>query len=473
MKKAIYYIAAGITLLLTACNKFTEITPKGVNLLSTVDQLDLLLNYNFGAQTFFKFDDVGVIINDHYPYVTNVVTTISSPTKSLNYAYLTYDETVDRVTLTPSDVRYAGIYNIIDNIDNVILEKADAATGDKTKAARLKAEAYIERAYFHYLLVNLFAKAYNPATAATDGGIPYVLDDDLSKQNDKLTVAQDYQNMIADINAAFALNSLPDVPANNMRVGNGFAYAVKARVLLSMGDYANALIAANASLAINSSIQDLRPLATTGFAGIVTRAPLTPVDNLFYAAASAGGPFFMSFSTEFTATYFEPGNLFNNNYPAGAMYPGSNPIIGIPTSRFWYAQTFSTNMAGLCTSDVYFAKAECLARRATGTDLADATAIVNTFRQYRIDPAVYQPLPNATSTAQAMAYLMKVVRAENFATYKDFFDIKRWNTETAYQQTITRTISGVTYSLKPNSPLYIFPFPQNATTYNTSLTQNY
>jgi len=473
MKKITYLIAIGVTILFSACNKFTEITPKGVNLLSTVDQLDLLLNYNYGAQTFFKFDDLGVIVNDHYPYTVNVPVAISSPTKTLNYAYLTYDESVDRATLTPSDDRYAGMYNIIDNIDNVILSKADAASGNKAKAAQLKAEAYIQRAYFHYLLVNIFAKAYNATTSANDGGIPYVMDNDISKQNTKVTVAEVYKDILADINAAFALNSLPDVNVNNMRVGKGFAYAVQARVLLSMGDYANALIAANASLAINSSIQDLRPEATLGFAGFVVRAPLTPPDNLFYAASDVAGPLFMSFTPEFVATYFEPGNLFNNTYPAGAMYPAANPLAGIPNSELWFAQTFSTNMGGLCTSDTYFAKAECLARRATGTDLADATAIVNTFRQYRINPAVYQPLPDATSTAQAMGYVMKVTQAENYATYKNFFDIKRWNTETAYQQTITRTINGVTYTLKPNSPLYIFPFPQNAIAYNNSLTQNY
>lgn len=475
MKKIIYSMVLGsLMFVLPACNKFTNITPKGVNLLNTVSQLELLLNYSYGTQAFFKFDECGVIVNDNYPYTVNVPTTIAAPSKNLSYVYLTYDETVDRVTLTASDVRYAGMYNIIANIANVILAKADGATGDLTKAAQIKAEAYVQRAYFHYLLVNLFAKAYNPATAATDGGIPYVTDININVTKPKVSVAVVYQNILADLSAAFALNSLPNVPVNNMRVGNGFAYAVKARVLLSMHDYTNALVAANASLAINSAMEDQRLLITSGFAPpVITRAALTAPDNLFFAAVSTGGPFFMTFSPEFVANYFEPGNIFNNTYPAGAMYPAANPLSGIPANKLWYAQTYATNTGGLTTSDAYFAKAECLARRATGTDLADATAIVNNFRIRRINPANYQPLPDATTTAQAMAYVMKAARLEGLASFRSFFDIKRWNTEAAYQQTITKSILGITYTLKPTSPIWIFPFPQNATSFNTSLTQNY
>jgi hypothetical protein len=38
-----------------------------------------------------------------------------------------------------------------------------------------KGEALVARAYAHFMLVTFFAKAYDPATAGTDPGIPYVL----------------------------------------------------------------------------------------------------------------------------------------------------------------------------------------------------------------------------------------------------------------------------------------------------------
>ena len=63
---------------------------------------------------------------------------------------------------------------------------------------------------------------------------------------------------------------------------------------------------------------------------------------------------------------------------------------------------------------------------------------------------------------------------ECVGTYENFFDSKRWNSEEKYKRTITRDLGeyGV-YSITPESHLWIFPFPANATRFNSSLTQNY
>ncbi len=49
MKKIIFYsiLFPGLMLLIPGCTKFTEITPKGSNILGRVSDLDLILNYNF------------------------------------------------------------------------------------------------------------------------------------------------------------------------------------------------------------------------------------------------------------------------------------------------------------------------------------------------------------------------------------------------------------------------------------------
>jgi hypothetical protein len=49
MKKKIFssIILFGLMLLISACSKFTEITPKGANILNRVSDLDLLMNFNF------------------------------------------------------------------------------------------------------------------------------------------------------------------------------------------------------------------------------------------------------------------------------------------------------------------------------------------------------------------------------------------------------------------------------------------
>jgi len=98
--------------------------------------------------------------------------------------------------------------------------------------------------------------------------------------------------------------------------------------------------------------------------------------------------------------------------------------------------------------------------------------VLNALRRKRITASSYTPLTAATE-AQAIAYIQKVSKIEYLFTNKNFINIKRWNTEDAYKQTITRTVNGQTFSLPPDSPLWIFPFPQSGTAYNPNLTQNY
>lgn len=472
MKKILTIALISITF--TACQKFTEITPKGSNILNRVTDLDLLLNYNFSsgdansAQTAFSPNDVGNLVNDVYAYTTNIPALITTKPQTLNYAYTVYDEAIDRKTLAVTDVKYEKMYFIINNVCNVIISNADKASGNRQSANQYKAEAYILRAYMHYLLVNLYAKAYDPATAATDPGVPYVKEDNIiSEPNRKSTVAEVYTNIIADVQAAFELNSLPRTPVNNMRVGQAFAYAVKAQVQLAMRTYRDALNAASESLNIDSVLTDHRNYAPVGTAGF-TKPAVTPAENLFYMGAG-GSPTAASTSLEITNQIYETGDIVNEYVKP--YYNMDNPFSGLAGSKLWISQggVYAINTAGLTTSDTYLMKAECSAR--TG-NIQEALRIINKIRERRIHPNDFVPVA-AANEAGVMALLMRTSRTELLYSMRNFFNIKRWNTEPTYQQTITRTINGVTYSLKPDSPLWIFPFPQSATNYNNELTQNY
>ena len=114
--------------------------------------------------------------------------------------------------------------------------------------------------------------------------------------------------------------------------------------------------------------------------------------------------------------------------------------------------------------------------------------LLNQIREKRL---VNYTEATAASAEDAFAWLKRISRTENFATLKNFINLKRWNTEPAYQETLRKTIEWdvntydaegnvigterKTWSgeLTPDSPLWIFPFPQNATNYNPNLTQNY
>jgi starch-binding outer membrane protein, SusD/RagB family len=345
----------------------------------------------------------------------------------------------------------------------------DQASGDMQLMKQLKAEAYILRAFLHYRLVNIYAKAYDPATAASDGGIPYVDDLKFGELNRKNTVKEVYDKIMNDINTGLALDALPNLPRNSMRIGKGFGYGVKAQVLLSMRDYAGALEAVNEALKYNSTLEDHRPYMaiTPRSARALTRVGLTAADNVFYAFGSNIDPSLFTASPEVLSNY-EPGNIVRDhtdtyNLAFGMIY------VGLPDSPAWIAIGYQGNSSGMTTADLVLIKAECLIRAGK---VGDGMTEIEKIRIRRIDPAVYAQF-NVTTEAQAMAVLQRTSRIEFIFTIRNFINIKRWNMEGKYPMTITRTVSGKTYTLQPNSKLYIYPFPQSATQFNETLTQNY
>jgi tetratricopeptide (TPR) repeat protein len=467
MKKILSFAVMITIVFLSGCAKFTDITPKGQNLLNRASDLDLLLNVNYSGQA-YDYIRQTMLINDNYLLAENVPNAISG-VQSMKKILLTYDETGDRAGLVATDPIYEGLYATISKVANIVITMGDQASGDAQLIKQLKAEAYIIRAFLHYRLVNIYAKAYDPATATSDGGIPYVTDLAFTKLNDKKTVKEVYDNLLSDLDAGISSGALPNQPKNSMRIGKGFAYGVKAQVLLSMRNYSAALDAVNEALKYNSTLEDHRPLMniTPQSARALTRVGISAPDNVFYAFNYNFDPSLLTASPE-VLTNYETGNIVKDrtntyNYMYGSIY------VGLPDSPVWLATNYQGNSAGMTTSDLVLMKAECLIRTGKINEGMDE---VNRIRIRRIDPANYVAL-SATTEAQAMGYLQKTSRIEFIFTIRNFINIKRWNREGKYRQTITRTVGGKTYSLTPDSKLYIFPFSQSATQFNETLTQNY
>lgn len=467
MKNILSLAAMILIAFLSGCAKFTDITPKGQNLLNRASDLDLLMNVNFSGPAYDYLRQT-MLINDNYLLADNVPNVISG-VQSLNKILLTYDETGDRAGLTATDSRYEGLYATISKVANIVITMGDQASGDAQLIKQLKAEAYILRAFLHYRLVNLYAKAYDPATAATDGGIPYVKDIIFDKVNDKKTLREVYDNLLADLDAGISAEVLPGTPKNSMRIGKGFAYGVKAQVLLSMRNYPAALEAVNEALKYNSTLEDHRPLLAINpiAARSLNRVGISAADNIFYAFGNSFDPSILTASPE-VLTNYEAGNIIKDrtetyNYLYGQLY------VGLPNSPAWLAINYQGNSAGMTTSDLILMKAECLIRT---NKINEGMDEVNRVRIRRMDPANYVAL-SATTEAQAMGYLQKTSRIEFIFTIRNFNNIKRWNREGKYKETITRMVNGKTYTLTPESKLYVFPFPQSATQFNETLTQNY
>lgn len=473
MKKIFYILLAALCL--NACAQFTEIQPKGKNILSSTAEIDMLLNFDYSPYQNFGFQCssyYGLLVNDIYP-MDNIPNLISGTTASTTRAVFTYDETIDRARLTNSDDTYADLYSLIGKVANPVLSLVDEASGDERLKKQYKAEAYVLRAYAHYLLVNLYAKAYDPATAATDGGIYYQLEDaDLSAPITQSTVQEVYDHILADVNAAIELNALPDRAENTMRVSQAFAYAVKAQVLMNMKKFTEAEAAALASVKANGYIEDYNAYRN----GLWSHPKVGNNQDLFLIPV---GVFLVGPSEDLMRCY-EEGDILSTHVMLDEMVFGfhySMLICGMDMGPAWFDQESYLNALGITTSQMYLTVAECALRRG---DVNEAMKWVDEVRRNRIDDTVFQPLEGSViGKAEALAALRRTLRTENFMSIWNYIDIKRWNVEPEYSQTVTRTVEapmyGIseTFTLSPSSNLWLRPFAVDALGLNSELKQNY
>ena len=471
MKKNILILAVGLSLsfCLTSCDDYLDIKPKGATLLDKYNDLRLLAVGSYSGSG-WMYDDMAMVTNDCYGR-TNSFMTVFSQQNTLPYAYMTYDESLDRVALTQSDNVYSRNYSAICALNEVVLQ-TPSVDATEVQKSELIAQAKVKRAYFHYLLAIRFCKQYDSATAANEGGIPYVTDIVVAEENTKLTLQETYDKMLEDCSDE-VLASLPDEPYNILLPGKAFGYAVRAKVLLQMKNYSEAMKYAKQSLSYNNTVEDLTGVvnAPTSFA----RDQFSP-SNVFYAEGLTNGPGTYFISKEMEAL-FEDGDIQKDyaivSQTASKTTYVFNPedIVGLDFKVLRYSAIsgFRYNSGGVTSEQMHYIAAECCIR--TG-DISGGMDLINKVRRGRIDPAKYAPL-TASTEKDAMALLMRCKRVECLFTYNTFADMKRWNTEEAYRTTVTRTLNGQTYTLQPYSPLWVFPFPKDATEYNKSLTQNY
>ncbi len=465
-------LAAAAILTLNSCDM--ELVPKGATTLDTTEELEYMLN-TANYKNSFPFDNISIIVNESYgqDYSSSVAAKIERKS-TLFAAFLGYDESIDREALTPSDEFYTETYKLIFGL-NVVIGKANSTSGDPVLKRRLIAEARIERAYYHFLVANIYAAQYDAATAKQKGGIAYVTDYNNAEQKTKLTLDKVYELMLEDLDDDL-ISLLPD-RSNVVRLNKYSGYAIKARVLFQMKNYPEALKYALKALEGNSNIEDRTTILETNRWKLDGDSP----NNFWYI--SPQGPnkqvYYNQITLE-TLDKVEKGDLtFEYAYMNGIVHP--NYLVynapnygewdtGIPGCRELAPGPTCINCWGLTVERIMYAAAECYIR---GNEIQKGLDLVNKVRKYRIHPNDYADF-SASNEKDAMALLQKAKFIENLSSYENFFDLKRWNSEDAYKQTITRTIpNSGTYTLTPDSPLWIMAFPSTVLEYNSSFSQNY
>ena len=462
---------------LSSCSDFTEIDQKGMNLLSTTDQLEMLLNQEYNI----RIADIQRVCGSVQYYPGNVGTVLANPVKTTTQILLKYDEAghaLEQVDLTSSDSYYANCYNYIGTVANPILSLVDAATGSEEKKTALKAEALTIRAYFHWLAAVKFTKAYDPATADSEKSIAYVLEtQDIKQPTEQLTQKEVYEYILADLDAAIELDALPQSAVNRMRFNAACPHAIKAHVLMYMQQPGEAAKEAQKALAVNSSVSDYANYCTEApsSAGILVKTFETPQLALAQDYFTDTDVEFFSWLTPRYYERYEQKNIQKDWFATyhtmmwmGSWETTSQVVKGALESMFGVTEgSMSYGVQGngrvgrinLSVPQMYLILAE---------------NAIDKIRVGRFFPEDYHALKGSVTTKNdAIEMLRKVAHGENVFNIYDFITLKRWTLLSDYKEDISWTFSGTTYTLKPESTIWVFPFPKSLMEKNGNFEHNY
>lgn len=473
MKRKITYILLGALLLgVTACDNYIDIRPVGtVTVDSAYQYLELV---SMPSRSYYP--SAFAMLSDNCWIKESTV--IGMENSSWDGINTTFNESGDRSILSDNNL-YENCYQYILR-ENLVLSNVDQSRGADSIKTLAKAEARIMRAWDHFVAVNTFARAYNPSTANTDGGIAIMDKYDLEAKPAKASVAQVYDFLIREIEAS--LPDLKEAPLNEYHPNKAFGYAFAALVYLFHRDWQKAYDAADACLKLRSELVDYVALkAAGGPSKVKTYAKGGNPEVLNYA--------FMGSSTD-NLTYVygmispELVQLFGDSDLRLNLFfktKGNSPSFfdegsgaALWDSSIGYTKFFYSTV-GLRTAEVYLIKAEAEAR--LGQTEA-STATLNQLRSKRIEGS-RAVLTTPSTEQEAMQNVIDERRRELLFGFHRFWDLKRFNTEPAYQKTLTRTFPLVdanvehrTYTLAPDSKLYIIPFPVDVREKNPNMTNN-
>lgn len=352
---------------------------------------------------------------------------------------------------------YNSAYKVI-NHSNVILEFLSnlGSMGDAERLVKndLAGQAYFFRAYMFYELSSLYCKQFNMSDAENSKGLCLKLSSNINELVKRSTLKQTFSQIIDDIRKSIELLSKE---ANfKTRPTKFAAYALMARVLLNMNDFAGAKLYADSALSSSARLIDF-----------------ATVPNL---SRPFRFPDFQSGNAEII--FYGCANLFT------VLFPNDNVSLGLVDTllyrsysdqdlrKVYFYNTFDSvtikfkgsyagigyNFHGLGINEMMLIKAECEVRSG---DLGIGVKFLNDLLVKRFKPGTYQNYETLNRDSALLKILSERRKELPFTAMIRWQDLRRLNTDPRLATIITRIIDGKEIKLNPQDLKYVFPIPQS------------
>ncbi len=351
---------------------------------------------------------------------------------------------------------YARNYDIADRAARVIqgvtifLEKDDVSADEIRRARRCLAQAYGVKALQHFFLVNWFALPYSAENTSKPGIIlidekPY-LPNDVFKRS---TIGETYALIQKDIDSALSVYGTSNLVTETFFYMNKAAvYALKARVNLYMGNWAEADSAAQMALDISGGSIEMDPTAYKNMWAQNTTASredifTTQQDKRLGANSLANfwGTYNCVMSDAQLALY-ESGDMRRS----GGLWRTASTGISITK----YTGTADGNTRVFSVPEMYLIQAEA---RAQQNDLANAKVALFNVAKRNANYTAATDIPPTTKD-DLLKFISEERRRELVGEGHRLFDARRTG------EKISRTAtSGRTYT-DWDCAKFVFPIPQ-------------
>lgn len=328
-------------------------------------------------------------------------------------------------------------------LDDIPRTSANALEWD-----HIKGQALAIRAFRYLSAVGIWAKAYDPATAETDLGIPLRQTEDFNEPSVRASVAETYRQIINSLTEAIPL--LPVGTKGYVRIGRPAAYILLARTHLFMREYEKAAQYADSALLLTQTLLDYNSLTEDKF----PYAQVNP-EILFWGGGyyDYNGELFEISTQRVDSTIYR---FFEDNDLRKKLFFLEN-ANGSHSFRGHYSGGNSSTFFGVANSEAYLIQAECSARAGK---VAEAMQTLNELLVKRYDNTQpFEPFM-AGSPEEALQHVLQERRKEMLFRGVRWPDIKRLNKEGA-NIVLRRLINGKEYTLPPNDNRYALPIPED------------
>ncbi len=425
---------------LVSCDDFLDITPTGKVIAKTGEEYRALLTYEY---KYFPKDRHMTTVR------TDEILMDKSKTSSTDLdAYLDlWRWKDDNPSPTTSYFNWRNYYHTT-YIANYLIEHQDEiSNASHDEVEQLVGEAYMLRAYAHFLLVNLYAEPYTHCNPATTRGVPIMLEADVNAIPGSSSVETVYQQVLADITEAekhLMITTWPE--GENYRFNKVSAQALLARTYIYMGRWDDALTASKKVIEVHGVLEDMNTSTTlpNSYKSVESIVALEKFSSNLFTVIDLPNPDFI--------TLYRSGDQRRSKFFKRVTSSTYSLLKGGDDA-------FSCSFR---SAEAYLTAAECAARLG---NTADAISYLKPLWEKRLNADALQIELDLVTSMTADELLQEILdeRARELA-----FEGHRWyDLRRTTRPTLTHIYDGVTYTLTPEN--YTMRFPTEAVEANPEI----